>query len=93
MRRLATLLMVLAALALASLAVTAAPATAAGGASIGTMVDEDGGSGCIDGSLFYNYTWKWIAYLDGGGYYRVWADVWLCTRTGWVYVGGYWTDG
>lgn len=50
----------------------------------------DGGGGCHIGSLDHRHTHRWHAYLDGGGYWYVWTDVYLCVAPGyWSYVGGF----
>lgn len=87
MRRLIlTLTVVFALFAVAAPTSIAAP----GGGVIGTQVDiGDGGAGCPNGTIRHEYKWKWHAYLDGGGYWYLWADVYLCTAQGWQYVGGF----
>lgn len=83
MRRLLTLLTIVAALAVSG---------TAAGARIDSQVENGGDSECVNGTLYQTNVHKWIAYWDGGGYWRVWSEVFLCENGRYVYVGGFWNS-
>lgn len=74
---------------LTALALAIPASGSAGGPTIDQFEDAGGGCGQV-GRVENRDSWKWYAYWDGGGYVRVWTDVWLCTSSGWDYVGGFW---
>lgn len=87
MRKLMLMLALVAALTLTVLAVSPAAATAARP----TVVNDGGGdSQCQSGTVLNWYSWRWFAYVDGGGYVRLWDDVYSCDGGHYVYVGGFW---
>lgn len=71
---------------------TLALASTAGAARpIGMSAQDPGGdSQCQNGTVLNWYSWKWYAYIDGGGYVRLWDDVYSCDGGHYVYVGGFW---
>lgn len=81
--------------ALVALAASLMLASFAGSANARPIADsyQDGGdSACQNGTVLNIDNWKWYAGLDGGGWMRIWTDVYLCESGRYVWIGGFWNS-